>query len=1057
MMTMLHSVLSGGVGVAGRRRSLTLLAVLALVASVLIWAAPRSEAQTNQPPVAIGEITVPDSVNPDRDDDTDPDVVTSVAPDGTTTVTLDGSKSFDADTDDTFTHEWEVTTDSYAFLALTEVDTNGTAVAQGADGPNATFTAPSASVAARYGFTIEFQLTVTDSNGATDDITVSLSLNQPPVEDIAVSASSTLPAAKQEDTDKDGNVDFDEMHAGDDAVIDGAGEGGNGDDEWDIAENSGLTLDASGSSDVDGRVVTYSWAVYYRQTPALQTTGDSPEDVFPETGADNAVSGKTLQLAIPNIAANQSPYRVFYRLTVTDDKGGTSRGAIVRLLIHDQPAIPKVNLAATDVADDDDTADNELNEALADLENVDVGDLQKVSFPGLPNPKYVVAPGAVVTLDAGGTTDADDAAETLTYEWSENVKASNDVDTTADIDEGTRATLRVDKDAEEGTAITVTAMVSDTSGLTGEGSIDFVVAKNTAPEATSGSRDDVLDVDGQAGTLGPQYITFDGKLGGDDNAAGKPTGTVTFRGIGFDPDQDANTLIFAWNEIDLAKMAPKAADKRVLELNGALSSTVSFDVPEVDESTMVVLTLTVLDQWGVSDNATVIVIINPVNSAPSADAGSDKIVTPESFVRLNGAGSSDPDKGDTISTWSWSLTGLSTSPATTQVSKAVADQVAKDLAKFLPVGVDTDGDGEIQADETDTAYPDVLTGDDGRYPYFTAPKVADGISNIQLTFQLTASDNGAFSGDGEDDNPDDNLSDTDTVTITVSNQFYSGNISGPGFCTGLSLGGPQTFAFDSDGDGVADTCSLSSTRREAVATQRALETLVALGSTVEVTGSDGGVTADPDATPPVEVVEAMDVTAPANFRDLVIGRSGVVGVEEVLGNNPATTATEDDFATTVGVDAVSAIGGTCSSAPDDLGDSEAALAADACSTGRVAGPPPPVDPAKADVFFSGSIDGPNFCTNRSLGGARTYALDTDNDGVADICSLSTTKREAVARQSALEMFKNHPRFNNAVAAACAALGSTTFEGDSQAAMDRDACAPESTNFVPGQALPTPSS
>ena len=35
---------------------------------------------------------------------------------------------------------------------------------------------------------------------------------------------------------------------------------------------------------------------------------------------------------------------------------------------------------------------------------------------------------------------------------------------------------------------------------------------------------------------------------------------------------------------------------------------------------------------------------------------------------------------------------------------------------------------------------------------------------------------------------------------------------------------------------------------------------------------------------------------------------------------------------------------------------------------------------------------------------RTYAYDSDDDGVADICSLSTTRREAIARQNGLNSF-----------------------------------------------------
>ena len=92
--------------------------------------------------------------------------------------------------------------------------------------------------------------------------------------------------------------------------------------------------------------------------------------------------------------------------------------------------------------------------------------------------------------------------------------------------------------------------------------------------------------------------------------------------------------------------------------------------------------------------------------------------------------------------------------------------------------------------------------------------------------------------------------------------------------------------------------------------------------------------------------------------------------------------------------AVAAVTGTCDTIPglDKLGDSAADLASDACSPGgKVSGPPAPHDPTTADVFFSGVITGPNYCTNASLGGPRTYAFDSDDDGVADVCSLPYTK------------------------------------------------------------------
>ena len=219
-------------------------------------------------------------------------------------------------------------------------------------------------------------------------------------------------------------------------------------------------------------------------------------------------------------------------------------------------------------------------------------------------------------------------------------------------------------------------------------------------------------------------------------------------------------------------------------------------------------------------------------------------------------------------------------------------------------------------------------------------------------------------------------------------QAEAGPIPGPDFCTNLSLGGPRTYAFDSDGDGIADTCSLRDTRRATVARQKALETLATLN--------------------------------PEEFRAAVL--------KECEG---------EEFLKT------------------DFGDAAADLANDVCQSEQVSPPPPPVDPAAAQVFFSGIIDGPNFCTNRSLGGSRTYAFDSDNDDIADACALPYTRREAVARQRALEAaFANHPQFKATLAFACAALGTLDFSDDPED-LAVDACNPPPDPSDFGQPLPTP--
>lgn len=217
-----------------------------------------------------------------------------------------------------------------------------------------------------------------------------------------------------------------------------------------------------------------------------------------------------------------------------------------------------------------------------------------------------------------------------------------------------------------------------------------------------------------------------------------------------------------------------------------------------------------------------------------------------------------------------------------------------------------------------------------------------------------------------------------------------GPIPGPDFCANRSLGGPQTYPFDSNGDGIADTCSLRDTRRATVARQNALETLASLN--------------------------------PAEFRAAVL-----------------TECEDEEFLEA------------------DYGDNAADLESDVCQTERVASPPPPVDPAIAQEFFSGVIGGPNFCTNRSLGGPRTYPFDSPpRDGVADTCSLPYTRREAIARQRALEAaFAEHPQFKSALAFACSALGTIDF-GDDEEDLAVDACNPPPDPSDFGDPLPSSS-
>ena len=535
--------------------------------------------------------------------------------------------------------------------------------------------------------------------------------------------------------------------------------------------------------------------------------------------------------------------------------------------------------------------------------------------PDNPTLRYVVDPGQSVSLVATGADSDGGQARNLVHTWSGTgvvPSGANRPGTTS------RATFTAPTTASNGQSFVVTVTVTDSTNRTGQDQILFIVVDNQPPVASAPA----------------QIATSDGALGGTDR-----NGTVDVKGVGTDPDGDA--LSYRWIETD---EDGDPLENPTVRLVNADQATVSFAAPQLSEGALkrIYLQLTVIDSWGVSDTDMTTVIILGVNEKPIADAGPDQVVDPGDRVQLNGAGSSDTDLNDRIVSWSWEYTGFVPSPPLDQLALTSSDR--RLLSRFLP-----NNNGDLRNPLANANTPG---------PSFTAPRLGDRHS-VQLTFTLTVTDTTGATG-------------TDTVTITVASDFFSSYITGPEWCTNYSLGGPRTYPVDSNPkDGVADVCSLPSTRREAVARQNALTTLASL---------------EPD-----------------------------------------------EFLARVRL--------ACRQLTDDYGDNPADLAADVCASGQLTPPPAPVSQAEATLFYSSYIDSPDWCTNYSLGGARTYAHDSSpKDGVADVCSLPYTRREAVARQNALETFTSPQAvFNSAVALACRRLGAAVFDGDSPADLARDIC------------------
>ena len=939
---------------------------LAVLAIGLLGVASGSfaDAQTQLPPVASATVSVTKTPT------------LSVPGE----ATLDGSASLDPD-GNISTYSWEVLTESYQWLTIKHTSEQDS---------TATFEIPSAALAARFGPSIEFRLTVTDDGtpSATSSTVIIFTINQPPLIDITLWAKQLNPDdLTGYDDDQNGIIDENSERYTLEGIIFEPGENGNDDNEWHIRDGSLLVIDGSGSSDPNGQLTeeNFVWERVYTSNVASVTNSlpvgvagkmSLTTDEDPNEPAGATDPPETVALLPYGPTGEADPYYLYYRLTVTDDDGGVAV-QMVKIVIFDYPSRPDVTISypESDPQNANETA-------------------RRAGVLAAGKDRYVVSPEAArngITLTATGKVDRQGGSTQLNHTWSGSgvvPSPSNQLAMTS------TAVFTSPPGTVDGDSFIIEVEISDPAQNTNSSAVELVVAENTPPTATAP----------------PDIDTPDGKDGGFP-LTDPPTGSVVLRGIGFDSDGDS--LAFKWRQVSDSSGKPLSLvwkGPRLL-LSNTTEETASFELPEVITGTryVVYVEFEVTDVWGVSATDIVQITIRDGNDDLRARAGPDQRVRSGSFVRLEGGYSSGIVSSDTIAalTYSWIYKGIETHPPTQKRPPVTDLEVQEGFieGQWFPYdGKDAD-DNDV-ADDDSTLDGLQVKGDyhptaggkfkntNTRYPYFDAPQL-DNFSSVKLIFELTIS-----SG---------NETQSDTIIVTVVNGFFSGAIDSPDFCTNLSLGGPTTYAFDTNGDGIADICSLPGTRRFSVARQNALETMAVLNLD-EFKNALHGLVDDPDT---------LDVDESTN--------------------------------------------GTCASAPTDLGDSEEALLKDICGQAAqkldpkrsIPAVPDPVDPILAPVFFSVTIDGPDFCTNLSLGGPTTYPFDSDSDGVADTCVLPFTRRVAVARQNALETAfgseKANSQYPAALAAACAALGTLDF-GDDPVALANDGCNPPPSET--GNPLPT---
>jgi hypothetical protein len=680
------------------------------------------------------------------------------------TSALDASGSTDPDSGDSLT---------YSFTILNSGP--GTITGQtDANDPTATYEAPS-DVSSDQ--TVTIQVEVDDGNGGTDTETV----------DIFVQDVNQAPLAD----------------AGPDQTVD---------------EGDTVTLNGTATSDPDGDPLTYSW----NQTTGTTVTLDDATSATPSfTAPDVRSSGDVLAM----------------ELTVTDSEGNTDSDS-VSVSINDS-APPPNSLPISDAGSD---------------QTVYEGDAVTLKGTGSSDPdgdpliySWNQTAGTSVTLDNTTSSmpsftapDIDSSNVTLTFELTvDDGNGASDTDIVdilvQNVNQALVADAGPDQTVTEGDNVTLNGTASnDTDGTIASYSwnqtsgtpvtLDDVTSATpsfTAPDV--GSEDDILifeltvtDNDG-ANSTDSVSITVTDTAPPPNSAPTADAGNdqivsegdnVTLNGTS-SSDPDGDTLTYSWNQT----AGP------VVVLSNSSTANPAFTAPDVDSGgATLTFELTVDDGNGGNDTDTVDILVQNVNQALVADAGSNQSVTEGDNVTLNGTASNDTD--GTIASYSWNQT--SGTPVT-------LDNATSSMASFTAPEVDSDGDVltfELTVDDgngggdTDTADVSVnninqtpvadagpdQTGDEGTVvtlngtgssdpddypepltylweqidnsgfaislsdptsatPSFTAPEIT--VTNILLTFRLMVSDGASSS--------------TDTVNITVNNLASPGYHFSPSF------------------------------------------------------------------------------------------------------------------------------------------------------------------------------------------------------------------------------------------------------------------------------------
>jgi len=267
-----------------------------------------------------------------------------------------------------------------------------------------------------------------------------------------------------------------------------------------------------------------------------------------------------------------------------------------------------------------------------------------------------VGMGDIVTLDGSNSTDPDDgiAAYLWTQTGGTEVILSNPSTATP--------TFTAPNVGSSGESLTFQLTVTDTGGLDSiDSCIVNVIVGNQPPTADAGPDQTVVE-----------GITV--TLDGSDST-----------------DPDDGIAAYLWTQTGGTTV--------ILSDPAALRPT--FTAPDVGEGgESLAFVLTVGDNGGLQDTATVIVNVTWVNQSPTADAGVNLSVIESATVTLNGTNSTDPDDGIAAYLWTQTSGPLVTLSDYTAMQPTFVSPPVDITGTILAFNLTVEDNGGLQAGDT---------------------------------------------------------------------------------------------------------------------------------------------------------------------------------------------------------------------------------------------------------------------------------------------------------------------------------------------------------------------